>query len=152
MNERYTKVKLSMTQSKKIAMICHSLAVSPMLVGGLIYALRDSYLSYHADATTYAWHDLAPGIRVLFQAMLNGAGGLMLLLALILITLLAIPFKNNERWSLFAIPLIGISALLITVRAAIFVELNTPAAPPWPWLMLNVGLFISGWFFSLRNK
>lgn len=140
-----------MTCSKTAAMVCHSLAISPMLVGGLVYAIRDSYLPYHAAATTYAWNELAPGVQTLFIAMLNGAGSLMLLTALTLILLLIIPFRQNERWCFWAIPLIGISAILITVRAAVLVDLTTAANPPWQWLFIVIGLFTSGLFLSYKK-
>lgn len=132
-------------------MICHSLAILPMFAGGLVYAISNSYMSYHAAATNYAWHELTPGVQILFRAMLNGAGSLMLLTALTLILLLTIPFRLNERWSFWAIPLIGIGAILTTIRAAIFVELNTPANPPWLWLLPVIGLFICGLFLSYKN-
>jgi len=140
-----------MTRLKTAAMICHSVAITPMLVGGLVYAVRDSYMPYHAAATTYAWHELEPGVQILFQAMLNGAGSLMLLTALILILLLIIPFRRNERWSLWAIPLIGITAMLVTIRAAILVDLNTAANPPWLWLLLVITLFTSGLLLSYKK-
>lgn len=140
-----------MTRSKTAAMVCHSLAISPMILGGLVYAFRDQYFSYHAEATTYAWQELAPGVQILFRAMLNGAGSLMLLTALTLILLLTIPYRNNERWSFWAIPLIGISAILITIRAAVLVDLNTAANPPWQWLILVIGLFLSGMFLSYKK-
>ena len=140
-----------MIRSKTAAMICHGLAILPMLVGGFVYAIRDSYMTYHAAATTYAWQELAPGVQILFRAMLNGAGSLMLLIALILILLLTIPFRNNERWCFWAIPLIGLSAILTTIRAALLVEQNTPANLPWLWLLLVIGLFLSGLFLSYRK-
>jgi len=140
-----------MTRFKTAAIFCHGLAISPMLVGGLLYAIRDSYFPYHAAATTYAWHELAPGVQVLFQSMLNGAGSLMLLTALTLILLLAIPFRQNERWCFWAIPLIGISAILTTIRAAVLVDISTPADPPWLWLLIVIALFISGLFFSYKK-
>ena len=140
-----------MSRSKLIAMICHALAILPMLVGGLVYTMSQSYLPYHAVATSYAWHELTPGVQVLFQAMLNGAGSLMLLISITLILLLAIPFRQNERWCLWAIPLIGISAMLITIRSAVLVDLNTPANPPWLGLLIIIGLFISGWILSYKK-
>ncbi len=140
-----------MTWSKTAAMVCHGLAISPMLMGGLVYAIRDSYMPYHAAATTFVWQELEPGVQILFRAMLNGAGSLMLLTALTLILLLIIPFRQNERWCFWAIPLIGISAMLITIRAGILVELNTPANPPWLWLLPVIGLFISGCFLSYKK-
>lgn len=140
-----------MISSKSAAMMCHSLAILPMLVGGLIYGVSGSYMEYHAKATSYAWYELAPGIQILFQAMLNGAGSLMLLIAITLILLLVIPFRNNEKWSYWAIPLIGISAILIPIRAAIFISFETPASPPWLWLLLICTLFLSGLFLSHKK-
>jgi len=140
-----------MSRLKTAAMICHGLAILPMFVGGLIYVIRDSYLSYHAKATTYAWQELTPGVQILFKAMLNGAGSLMLLTALTLILLLIKPFRQNESWCFWAIPLIGVSAILTTIRAAVLVDLNTPANPPWLWLLLVIGLFMSGMFLSYKK-
>jgi len=140
-----------MNSSKTAALICHCVAILPMLVGGLIYTLSSSYMSYHAQATSQTWQQLAPGVQVLFQAMLNGAGSLMLLTSLIMILLLAIPFKKNEKWSFVAIPAIGISALLITIRAAVLVDYHTSANPPWLWLLPLVGLFMVGFFLSYKE-
>ncbi|MBL4765650.1 MAG: hypothetical protein JKX67_10305 [Colwellia sp.] len=140
-----------MISSKTAAMICHGLAISPMLVGGLVYAMSNSYMSYHAAATTYRWQELAPGVQILFRAMLNGAGSLMLLTALTLILLLIIPFRQNEKWSFWAIPVIGISAMLITIRAAILVAFNTAANPPWVGLLPVIGLFMIGLCLSYKN-
>jgi hypothetical protein len=122
-----------------------------MLLGGLAYAIRDSYLPYHAAATTYAWQELEPGVQTLFLAMLNGAGSLMLLTALTLILLLIIPFRQNDRWCFWAIPLIGISAMLTTIRAAVLVDLNTPANPPWLGLLIVIALFTSGLVLSYKK-
>ncbi|MDX2369080.1 MAG: hypothetical protein QNK36_11865 [Colwellia sp.] len=140
-----------MTRFKTAAMFCHGLAIFPMLVGGLIYATSESYMTYHVAATTYAWQELAPGVQVLFRAMLNGAGSLMLLTALTLILLLIIPFRQNQRWCFWAIPLIGISAMLTTIRAAVLVDINTPSNPPWLWLLIVIGLFTSGLFLSYKK-
>jgi hypothetical protein len=140
------------TWSKKASFFCHVLAILPLLIGGLVYALRDTYLPYHAAATSHDWQTLEPGVQVLFKAMLNGAGGLMLLTSFILIVLLIIPFRQNERWSFWAIPLIGISAMLITIRAAVFVDVNTPANPPWLALLIVITLFISGFFLSYKKS
>lgn len=139
----------SVIQSKNIALVCHSLAILFMLVSGVVYALHNSYMSYHAAATAYSWHELSLGVQVLFQALINGAGSFMLLIALILILLLIIPFRQNQRWSLWAIPFIGTSAMLITLRAAIMVERNTQGNPPWEWLLVVISLFGIGLFFSL---
>ncbi|WP_114326063.1 hypothetical protein [Candidatus Colwellia aromaticivorans] len=141
-----------MITTKTAALICHSLAISPMFVGGLVYAIQNSYMSYHAAATNHSWHELSPGVQILFRAMLNGSGSLMLLTALTLILLLIIPFKQDQRWCFWAIPLIGISAMLITIRAAVEIDLMTPGDPPWEWLLLVIGLFISGLFLSLKNS
>lgn len=140
-----------MISSKATAMICHGVAIFPMLVGGLVYAISNSYMSYHAAATNQMWQELAPGIQILFRAMLNGVGSLMLLTALTLILLLTIPFRQNQRWSFLAIPVIGICALLITIRAAILVDLNTAANPPWLWLLPMIGFFVIGLFLSYKN-
>jgi len=140
-----------MIEHKTSAMLCHGLAISPMLIGGMVYSIRDSYMPYHAAATTYQWHELEPGIQVLFRAMFNGAGSLMLLTALTLILLLSIPFRQNQRWSLWAIPLIGIGAMLTTIRGAVLVDLNTAANPPWLGLLVIIALFCSGLFFSFRK-
>ncbi len=141
-----------MSQLKLAALICHGLAIVPMLIGGLVYATRESYLSYHATATAYTWEELTPGMQTLLQAMLNGAGGLMVLVSTVLLILLCIPFKNNDRWSFWAIPLIGISAILITIRAAFYVAINTPSNPPWQWLLILICLFISGWLLSYKSN
>jgi hypothetical protein len=65
--------------------------------------------------------------------------------------LLIIPFRQNQRWCFWAIPLIGISAMLITIRAAVLVDLNTPANPPWLGLLIVIGFFTSGLFLSYKK-
>jgi len=140
-----------MSRLKIAAMICHALAILPMLVGGVIYTISDQYFPHHAAATSYQWDELTPGLQILFQAMLNGAGSLMLLTALTLILLLVIPFRQDEQWCFWAIPLIGISAMILTIRSAVFVDLNTPSNPPWLWLLIIIVLFLSGLFLSYKR-
>jgi hypothetical protein len=140
-----------MPRLKIAAMICHAMAIFPMLIGGVVYTISEQYFSYHAVATSYAWDELTPGLQLLIQAMLNGAGSLMLLIALTLILLLIIPFRKNERWCFWAIPFIGISAMLITIRSAVLVDLNTPSNPPWVWLLIIIALFLSGLFLSYKK-
>jgi hypothetical protein len=75
----------------------------------------------------------------------------MLLTALTLILLLIIPFRQNDRWCFWAIPLIGISAMLTTIRAGVLVDLNTPANPPWLGLLIVIALFTSGLVLSYKK-
>ena len=135
--------------TKKVSFICHALAATLMLIGGLVYFMREAYLPYHADATNHAWGSLEPGIQILFQAMLNGAGGLMIAIALTLIILLSIPFRRGEKWSYWVIPFIGICAMLTTLRSTLLVEMSTAAHPPWIILLVVTALFLVGLIFSL---
>lgn len=141
-----------MPNSKKIAFSCYVIALIPMYIGGMVYSLLSEYMPYHAIAVGHQWSELEPGLQLLILEALHGAGNLIIIVALAMSVLLAIPFRRGERWSYWSIPLMGCAAMLSGLSAAIKIDMNTPANPPWFVLVLVILLLITGLFFSLRGS
>lgn len=137
--------------SKTLATICHAIGLMPMYIGGALYSTRSEYMPYHAIATGRSWDSLEPGLQTLYLATINGAGNLILSLAFALTLILAIPFQQGQRWSFWALPLIGVSAMVGGMLPAISVDLNTPADPPWQVFLVVITFFILGLFLSLKS-
>ncbi|NRB37733.1 MAG: hypothetical protein HRU20_04600 [Pseudomonadales bacterium] len=126
----------------KAATILYSIALLPIYIGGLVYSCLNQFMPYHAVAVGHEWHELETGTQMLILAALNGAGSLMLTMAMVMTLLLLIPYKKAERWALIALPLLGLSTMLIVLRSALLVDLNTPANPPW-FVLIIIMVFIA---------
>lgn len=131
---------MSTPAPRKSATIIYALALIPMYIGGIVYASLNQFMPYHAVAVGHEWQELETGTQMLILAALNGAGGLIFMVAIAMTALLLIPYKRRERWALYALPLLGISTMLIGLRSALLVDMNTPANPPWFVFIIVIAL------------
>lgn len=137
--------------TKKLPLALYALALLPMYLGGIIYASTSQFMPYHAVAVGHDWQSLEPGIQTLILAALHAGGGLILIAAIVMSLILAIPFQQGHKWALNTVPIIGIGCMLIILRAAIYVDINTPAAPPWSVLVIIIAVLITAWIMSLQQ-
>jgi hypothetical protein len=135
----------------KLARNLYIAALTPMYIGGLVYTLIEKFMPYHAIAVGKSWGEIDSLLQVLIISALNAGGGLILCNAIAMTILLTIPFKRGELWASWAITSIGTATMLTVIRSAIHVDLNTPANPPWPVLIIVIVLLILALIVSIRN-
>jgi hypothetical protein len=141
-----------MKPKAKIAFLLYLAVILLSLVFAGMYLFRSQFMPYHAAAVGVAWTELRPEFRTLFLALLRVCGGGWLAAAIAMSILLLVPFRRNEAWSRWALPLVGLSAAVPTLYATLLVKARTPASPPWFGAAAAIVLILLGFALSFRGK
>ncbi|MEC4817368.1 MAG: hypothetical protein SAK29_29460 [Scytonema sp. PMC 1069.18] len=86
-------------------------------------------MSYHAVAVEREWSAVDPNFQILILALMKVAGGAWLATAGAMIVLLFKPFREGERWALWAIPAVGLTVTATSLYVTLYVAANTSATP-----------------------
>jgi hypothetical protein len=105
-------------------------AVVSLILGG-IYLFKQTYMPYHAAALSRRWNELEASTQVLISALMTVAGGGWFTLGVVILLLLAFPFRNDRKWAIYALPTVILLFYLPNLFATLSVLQNTPATPPW---------------------
>ena len=141
-----------MNTKRKIAFGCYLLALLIIASVALIYLVTPQLLPYQEAAIGKTWSELDPGVQVQFWSLLKVAGGGYLTTAISLAILLFIPFRKGENWARWAIPSIGIPAMLVVNYAGLNIISKTPGRPPLIAGPIVIVLLIVGLIFSAGRK
>ena len=140
-----------MSKRMKIAFCCHLLAILGLTIMGLIYPFRTEFMPYHAVAVGRSWVEVDSAFQILLLALIRAFGGSSFSTALALGIILFIPFRQGILWARWAIPLIGYATQLPSLFVTLTVTLNTPATPPWKFVVLAMVLLLVGLVLSLGS-
>jgi len=140
-----------MSKRMKIAFCCHLLAILGLTIMGLIYLFRTEFMPYHAVAVGRNWVEVDSAFQILLLALIRAFGGSSFSTALALGIILFIPFRQGILWARWAIPLIGYATQLPSLFVTLTVTLNTPATPPWKFVVLGMVLLLVGLILSLES-
>lgn len=140
-----------MTSKFKLAVSCNLAAIIIVALLALIYLLTPQLLPYQEAAIGANWSDLSQGLQTQFLSLMKVSGGGYLATAACLGVLLWIPFRRRENWARWAIPAIGIPAILIVNYAGLTIIRNTPGRPPLIAGPIAVILLIVGFVLSGSN-
>jgi len=141
-----------MTTKLKLAFGCNLVATTIVTLLALIYLFTPQLLPYQQAAIGTDWSDLTLGQQIQFLSLMKVSGGGYLATAASLNVLLWIPFRRREAWARWAIPAIGIPALLIVNYAGLTIIRNTPGRPPLIAGIIGVMLLIAGFALSAGNS
>jgi hypothetical protein len=130
--------------------VAHALPTVGLLLQGLLYLTTPTFMPYHADALAVSWDDLPSHHRGFVLGVIRGMGAGSVSVAVALLLLLAIPFRRGDRWSHWAVPLVGVLFTGLTAYAAYTIDTLTPATTPWPQTLglaavYGIGAVISFW-------
>ncbi len=140
-----------MSKRMKLAFSCHLLAILGFTMIGLIYLFRSEFMPYHAVAVGRSWAEVESPFQILILALIRAFGGTNLSTALGMGILLFIPFRQGFLWARWAIPSIGYATQLPSLFVTLSVTLNTPATPPWIFVVLGMVLLLVGLILSLES-
>ena len=131
------------------AAVCYALVAFVGFVFFIIYFSRRDFMPYHKDAVETSWEDIDTKFQVLILAFIRALGGGWLTASISIIFLLIFPFQDGEKWSIFAIPIIGLSMTLSTLYATLYIKKNTQAKPPVSLVSSSILLILIGFVLSL---
>lgn len=101
------------------------------LVLGAVYIFKTSFMPYHAEAVSKSWAEVETANQVLISALMDVSGGGWFTVGVVIVVLLVFPFRNDERWAVYALPAIILIFYIPNLWATLSVLWNTPAHPPW---------------------
>ena len=114
-----------------IATALNWLIVAVMFGAGIRYLASTQVMPYHEQVMDVAWTELTPRCRMLVLSLMKGTGMAGISTAVSLAVLLAIPFRRRQRWSRWAILLIGATVLVPMLLGALRLRVETGASSPW---------------------
>lgn len=119
------------TNRKRAAGLSYGITALVSLVLGGVYLLKDSFMPYHAEALSRRWSEIEAVTQVLISALMTVAGGGWFTVGIVILLLLAFPFRNDRTWAVYALPVIILLFYLPNLSATLLVLQNTPGTPPW---------------------
>lgn len=132
---------------KNISFILYAITALLSFTFGLIYLIKDRFMSYHSAAVEKSWNQLDSKFQTLILALLKVCGGGMICNALAITTLLI--FSFHSRWANFALLLISLSETIPTFIANMIVKLRTKASPPWLITLITIILIIIAFILGI---
>ncbi len=128
----------------KLALVLYIANVVAMLAIGLAFEFRNEFMPFHSDVIQTSWHDLSAEAQILYLGMMRTEGAGFLAAASALVILLSIPFRKFEKWSYWAITVIGSVEYFPSLMANYHVASVTNASPPWLLMLtLTLSLFLA---------
>lgn len=109
-------------------------------------------MPHHAIAVGKTWTEIDPAFQILLLALMRFIGGAWIAAALAMGIVLFIPFRQGIRWARWAVPAIGLAALLPAFYAMLSITLNTPATAPWKSALLTIVMLVAGFVLSLEPQ
>ena len=135
----------------KIASLINYLAATLLMVMGIVYLTKTSYMPYHSDAISLNWYEVEKNTRVLVLALMRGISGGLLAVS---VTILYLQFKFTSTrlsWIPLLILIVGIILSVTVLYAMLIIKLNTPGNPPFALAISGIVLLLTGFFLNMKE-
>jgi len=122
----------------KIGSILNYLVAAGMLVFGVIYLTKNSFMPYHSEAISMEWNEINHTSQILILALMRTVGGGFLVCS---ISIFFLQYKfSSERlsWIPVLILIIGIITESTILYATLIVRLNSPGNPPTSMAIIGI--------------
>jgi hypothetical protein len=116
---------------KRTAGLTYGITAVVSLVLGGVYAFKQSFMPYHADALSRSWGEVEAANQVLISALMTVSGGGWFTVGVVILIKLVFPFRNDRRWAVYALPVVILLFYIPNLSATLAVLQNTPGNPPW---------------------
>ncbi len=132
----------------KIAASANYSVAALLMLMGVIYLTKSSFLSYHSDAVSLKWIEVDQNIRILILALMRGVSG-GLITGSFTITFLQFKFTSNKLpWIPVLIMIIGIILSFIIIYAMLIIKMNTPGNPPIALPISGIAVLLMGYVIN----
>ncbi len=141
-----------MKKLKLLAIVLYSVVALITAVAGMKFIMASEYFPYHAQVSGVDWVDVSAGLQLLMLAGFKIIGAGFLGVALSLGLMIIFPFaRHGQRWSYFAIPLVGTMFWSIILATTLIVKSTTLADAPWGGALFCVLALMLAFAVSLIN-
>lgn len=135
----------------KVAALVNYLAAALLLVMGITYLTKTSFMPYHSEAISLDWINVEKNTRILILALMKGVSGGLIAVSFT-ISFLQFKFTSSRiSWIPFLILIVGIIISMTILYAMLFIKLNTRGNPPIGLTISGTVLLISGFILNLTE-
>jgi hypothetical protein len=119
---------------------------------GIGFLFRSEFTPYHRAAAGVPWAEVPANLQVVILALTKLAGGLWVAIALCIVVLVLIPFRQGARWAVWAVPLLLLAQLAAPMPAMIHLTTHTSATPPWTLTLGSIIVTLVALVVSVTGK
>ena len=137
----------------KIAFCIYVLNILMMISIGLVYEFSSEFMPFHSDVIQTKWVNVDRSSQILYLGMMRTEAAGFLATGTAILILLSIPFLKFERWSHWAMTIVGLVEYIPTLFATYHVSSISDASPPWILILaFSVSLIIALCLAEIGNK
>ncbi|WP_281612971.1 hypothetical protein [Flammeovirga sp. SubArs3] len=137
--------------NSKIGNITTYIAAFILLVMGVIYLFKNSFMPYHSEALMLEWNQVSKNFQTLILALMRAVAGGFITVA---VGIGVLQYKFSSTKSAWIPPLLLFMGLFISftsIYANLIVRFNSEGKPPTALAFLGIGLMIIGYIFNLKS-
>ncbi|NOQ28271.1 MAG: hypothetical protein GQ564_23150 [Bacteroidales bacterium] len=134
--------------NRKIGNITNYLAALILIIMGLIYLFKNSFMPYHSEAVSMDWSEVESNLQHLLVAFMRAVSGGFLAVAISIILLQRKFSMNKTSWIPLIILITGLVVNLSALYATMIVRFNTPGNPPTTLAIVGFLLLIIAYIFN----
>ena len=135
----------------KIGNISNYLVALLLLVIGLIYLFKNSFMPYHSDAISLDWSEVDSGTKFLILAFMRAMSGGYIAIAISTAFLQKKFASGKITWIPFLNLISGLILILSTLYGTMIVRFNSPGKPPTILVIIGIVLIIIGYIFNRKS-
>ncbi|NME70129.1 hypothetical protein [Flammeovirga aprica] len=137
--------------NSKIGNVTTYLASFILLIMGVVYLFKNSFMPYHSEAVMLEWSEVDQNFQALILALMRAVAGGFVTIALAIVFLQKKFSSTKISWLPALILFMGLTISFTSIYANVLVRLNTEGKPPTALAFLGVGLVIAGYIFNLKS-
>ena len=127
--------------NEKIGSIANYLAATIILIFGIIYLFKNSFLPYHSEALSLEWNEVESSTQYLILALMRAVAGGYLAATLVIFILQKKFTSTKLPWIPWLILMNGLVLTFASIYATMIVRLNSPGKPPTFLAIVVIVLF-----------
>ena len=117
-----------------------------------MYLFRSEFMPYHAIAVEKSWEEVDAGLQVLVIALMRVSGGGWLATSVAITMLLIGRIRYDKLYFGFTLMMVGLTALIPTLYATLYVRGNSPANPPWIAAVMGIVILLAGFIMDYTSR
>jgi len=132
----------------RIGNILNYLAALGLLVFGIIYLTKSSFMTYHSQAVSLDWGEVEGKIRFLILALMKTIGGGFIASSIAIIILQYKFSADKQSWIPLLVLIIGFITYGSSIYAQLIIRMNTPGNPPTTLSILMICFLVSSYILN----
>jgi len=118
---------------------------------GLTYLFRTEFMTFHASAVDQSWAMLPPRYQALVLTLMKATGAAYVAIALIIVTVLFIPYRQGARWANVSLLTLGMLLAVGSLNAMAYLFYKTNSPQPFFGPLVGAGLCLTGFILAYTD-